>query len=189
MQAPVAEEKKDSFFGSAFESKNPQDTTAENIASKQLVGLFFSASWCPPCKAFLPILTEFYKEINFDTPENPQFDVIFMSHDQDEGKMKEYFEKMPWRAIKWMDERYHKFKGMYSVTGIPKLIIVTPEGAEITREGRTDVVEKGEEAWLEWMKIKQQLVDSGRNVPPVLQPGQVGTSAISGNPSNFSKLK
>jgi nucleoredoxin len=28
-----------------------------------LIGLYFSAEWCPPCKIFTPILGEFYDEV------------------------------------------------------------------------------------------------------------------------------
>ena len=180
----AVEEKKDSYFGSNFES-NSGETTAENIASKELVGLFFSASWCPPCKAFFPILVDFYKEVNYDSH---QFEVFFLSQDEDEAPQKEYFEKMPWRAIKFKDERIAKFKSLFGVTGIPKLVVLTPEGALVTKDGRTDVVTKGENAWLDWVKAKQELVDAGKNVPfaPV-QPPQ-GASQLAGNPSGLSKV-
>ena len=26
--------------------------------------LFFSADWCPPCKGMIPVLNEFYKQVN-----------------------------------------------------------------------------------------------------------------------------
>ena len=181
---PVAEEKKDSYFGSNFES-NSGETTAEHIGSKELVGLFFSASWCPPCKAFFPILVDFYKEVNYDSH---QFEVFFLSQDEEEAPQKEYFEKMPWRAIKFRDERIAKFKSLFGVTGIPKLVVLTPEGALITKEGRADVVNKGENAWLEWVKAKQDLVDEGKNLPFGPAQPAPGSNQVAGNPSGLSKV-
>jgi len=31
-----------------------------------VVCLFFSAGWCAPCQTFLPILIDFYNEINLE---------------------------------------------------------------------------------------------------------------------------
>ena len=30
------------------------------LANKELILIYFSAHWCPPCKRFTPILKEFY---------------------------------------------------------------------------------------------------------------------------------
>jgi thiol-disulfide isomerase/thioredoxin len=47
---------------------------------------------CPPCKAFTPILTDFYN-IN-----KKELEVIFISSDRDEESFSGYFGKMPWLA-------------------------------------------------------------------------------------------
>ena len=33
----------------------------EGIAGKNIVCLYFSAHWCPPCRAFTPVLKDFYE--------------------------------------------------------------------------------------------------------------------------------
>ena len=33
------------------------------LADKQVVGLYFSAHWCPPCRGFTPKLAEVYTAI------------------------------------------------------------------------------------------------------------------------------
>ena len=30
------------------------------LADKKLIGFYFSAHWCPPCRLFTPVLAEFY---------------------------------------------------------------------------------------------------------------------------------
>eukprot|EP01083_Nonionella_stella_P200626 734581_1 len=42
---------------STFENSEPTSTIMKD---KDLVLLYFSASWCPPCKQFTPVLSEFY---------------------------------------------------------------------------------------------------------------------------------
>merc|ERR1712232_1315373 len=42
------------------------------------IGLYFSAHWCPPCRAFTPKLAQWYKEGRKDKME-----IIFVSSDKD----------------------------------------------------------------------------------------------------------
>ena len=35
----------------------------EALQGKKIICFYFSALWCPPCKAFTPVLTEFYQVI------------------------------------------------------------------------------------------------------------------------------
>ena len=35
----------------------------EALTNKKIVAFYFSAHWCPPCKAFTPILKKFYEVI------------------------------------------------------------------------------------------------------------------------------
>ena len=34
------------------------------MKSAEIICLFFSAMWCPPCRAFTPVLCEFYEQAN-----------------------------------------------------------------------------------------------------------------------------
>ena len=51
-----------------------------------IFGLYFSADWCPPCRAFTPVLTELYQNIH---PEK-KVKVIFISSDHDEQSFHQY---------------------------------------------------------------------------------------------------
>jgi len=37
------------------------------LADKKIIGFYFSAHWCPPCRLFTPALAEFYT-VFFTTP-------------------------------------------------------------------------------------------------------------------------
>ena len=70
----------------------------------KILGIYFSAEWCPPCKGFTPKLVEFYKTFG-DKGSNIKFEVVFVSWDKDETAYKEHFETMPWLALPWGEER------------------------------------------------------------------------------------
>ncbi len=42
----------------------------EALANKKLVAFYFSAHWCPPCKAFTPLLKKFYEVIKLSSNLN-----------------------------------------------------------------------------------------------------------------------
>ena len=52
--------------------------------------MFFSAHWCPPCRAFTPVLKEYYEQYS----EAKNFEVIFVSWDRTQDDMQKYFNTM-----------------------------------------------------------------------------------------------
>lgn len=65
------------------------------LKHKDIILLYFSASWCPPCRKFTPILIDFYN--NFCKSNN--IEIVFISSDQDIPSFNEYFKKMPWCSL------------------------------------------------------------------------------------------
>ena len=61
-----------------------------------MVGLYFSAHWCPPCRGFTPKLADAYKEL---IGLGKSFEIVFLSSDKSEDAFKEYFNEMPWVAL------------------------------------------------------------------------------------------
>ena len=61
-----------------------------------MVGLYFSAHWCPPCKGFTPKLADAYQEL---IGLGKSFEIVFLSSDKSEDAFKEYFNEMPWVAL------------------------------------------------------------------------------------------
>ena len=55
----------------------------EALQGKKIICFYFSALWCPPCKAFTPVLTEFYQVIKmtliyqFNTKSPIEYVLIF----------------------------------------------------------------------------------------------------------------
>jgi thiol-disulfide isomerase/thioredoxin len=80
------------------------DDTRINTTTKSIVGLYFSASWCPPCKTFTPMLIDFYNVINNKNglnkkPQQQTLEIVFVSSDHEEQSFTNYYTKMPWLAI------------------------------------------------------------------------------------------
>ena len=77
-----------------------------------VVCLFFSANWCPPCQTFLPKLVEFYNEINLETKILEIICIIIIikdvSKDRNTEEFEEHYEKMPWISLPKGDSRNKK---------------------------------------------------------------------------------
>eukprot|EP00927_Polykrikos_kofoidii_P068108 TRINITY_DN634_c0_g1_i4.p1 TRINITY_DN634_c0_g1~~TRINITY_DN634_c0_g1_i4.p1 ORF type:complete len:473 (+),score=81.32 TRINITY_DN634_c0_g1_i4:74-1492(+) len=105
---------------------------AEALAGK-VYGIYFSAHWCPPCRAFTPKLAEWYtKDL-----KAKGFEVLFVSSDHDEVSFKEYFGEMPWLALDFADRKQKgQLSSIFEVKGIPSFVIIDSDGSTITKEGR-----------------------------------------------------
>jgi nucleoredoxin len=112
----------------------------EMAAEPQYYAFYFSAHWCPPCRAFTPKLVEFY---NAQEGKKKNFEIIFVSSDNDEKSMEEYIkgDAMPWPAIVFRSLDRIKEIRKYSTEGIPRLVLVDREGKVISDsyEGKTYV--------------------------------------------------
>ena len=60
------------------------------------VGIYFSAHWCPPCRAFTPQLAELYKEFQ---EKSQSFRMVLLSCDRDKESFDFYRAEMPWPAV------------------------------------------------------------------------------------------
>ena len=67
--------------------------SASAALDKKMVGLYFSAHWCPPCRAFTPVLAQRYTELK---AAGKDFEIVFVSSDRDKASCAEYWADMPW---------------------------------------------------------------------------------------------
>ncbi|XP_039156553.1 probable nucleoredoxin 1 [Eucalyptus grandis] len=120
----------------------------DQIPVADLVGktvlLYFSAHWCPPCRAFLPVLTEAYEKIK---ATDNAFELIFISSDKDQSAFNDYFAQMPWLALPFGDERKKSLSLKFEVRGIPTLIAIGPTGQTVTKQARDLISEHGADAY------------------------------------------
>jgi len=66
------------------------------LAGKDVILVYFSAHWCPPCRAFTPVLKDFYEEV-----ESEGVEIIFVSSDRSPADMVSYMKEShgDWLAV------------------------------------------------------------------------------------------
>lgn len=134
----------------------------------ELVGktvlLYFSAHWCPPCRAFLPKLIKTYHDIK---ATDNAFEVVFISSDHDQSAFDEFFSGMPWLALPFGDERKKTLQRKFKVQGIPAVIVIGPSGRTLTTTARKLIDAYGADAYpfteehLEHLKEKVEEMAKG----------------------------
>jgi len=91
----------------------------------RLIGLYFSAHWCPPCKKFTPMLIEAYEHLKASFVHHG-FEIIFVSSDRSTAEFNQYYASMPWAAVPY-DETRMRQQGIsmqFGVRGIPAMVIL-----------------------------------------------------------------
>jgi len=123
------------LLGDTLKGPNGDVSTSAALAGK-VVGLYFSAHWCPPCRGFTPKLSEWYtKDLKAKGME-----IVFVSSDRDEGAFSGYFGEQPWLALPFSDrDRKNSLSQKFGVRGIPSFIILDKDGTTITKDGRAAV--------------------------------------------------
>ncbi|RDY14033.1 putative nucleoredoxin 1, partial [Mucuna pruriens] len=110
----------------------------------KVVLLYFSAHWCPPCRAFLPKLIDAYHKIKAN---DNALEVVFISSDRDQASFDEFFAGMPWLALPYGDSRKKFLSRKFNVSGIPTLVAIGSNGQTVTKDARDLVALHGANAY------------------------------------------
>uniref|UniRef100_A0A7S4LGY3 Thioredoxin domain-containing protein n=1 Tax=Eutreptiella gymnastica TaxID=73025 RepID=A0A7S4LGY3_9EUGL len=105
--------------------------TANILHSAKYVGIYFSAHWCSPCRAFTPKLASSYNE----HLKNDGIEIVFVSEDKTEAEFKDYFKEMPWKAVPYDSSVRGNLKTKFKIDTIPKLVILSPDGKVVCQDG------------------------------------------------------
>jgi len=159
----------DSLTGQQLPGKDETVVQADMVlADKKIIAFYFSAHWCPPCRLFTPVLAEFYSVsfmfltrtilINSECSQDlvgagESFEIVFVSSDKTPEDQMQYMREShgDWLAVQHNTVLASQLKKKYEVSGIPTLIVVTRSGEIISRNGRSEVMEKGPQGFQKWI--------------------------------------
>ncbi len=97
-----------------------------DLASVEHVLLYYSASWCGPCRAFTPTLVEFFNE----HAESKRVMVVLVGRDRTEAEQTAYLKdhNMPWPAVPFKRLENSGLLQKYGGRGIPNLVLLNGDG-------------------------------------------------------------
>lgn len=121
------------IFGSELLGKEGAVKTEDALESKKIVGIYFSAKSCLPCREFMPLLATVYEEM---VEEYPDFEIVYVSSDEDADEFAKYYDEMPWKAMPFAcHEKRQELKDDYTSL-IPWLAFLNEQGEFLTEDGR-----------------------------------------------------
>ncbi|GAB4271657.1 MAG: hypothetical protein Kow0029_09600 [Candidatus Rifleibacteriota bacterium] len=133
------------LFPQGLLDRNGKEVSLNSLNGKY-VGIYFAAQWCSSCKAFSPLLVPFRNE------HQDRFEVVFVSADKNKQAQFAYMNemKMDWPTLEYRSAPALALKSRFEVSSIPTLIVLSPKGELITREGREDVQKNPADALNKW---------------------------------------
>jgi len=128
------------FFGdlspNLIQAKDGKAEPFQAGEKPKFTAIYYSAHWCPPCRAFTPKLVAWYKDFK---AKHPNFELVFASSDKDATAMLDYMKEtqMPWPAVKFGEK---KAAGLdkYAAGGIPYLVLIDENGKDLTGKENND---------------------------------------------------
>lgn len=141
------------FLGKRLLSKTGEVLTSTLTFSDPFL-IYFSASWCPPCRNFTPRLADFYSN---NKKLNKNLEIVLASLDETENAFKTYYEKMPWLSIPFEERSLlENLSAKYGVASIPTLILVNSKGDLINNDCRHKVESNPDHAYSIFQKLIQE---------------------------------
>ncbi|KAM0833756.1 hypothetical protein ACQ4PT_064089 [Festuca glaucescens] len=111
----------------------------------KVIGLYFAANWYPRCEAFTPALAAAYHQLR---DRGAGFEVVFVSCDEDAPSFERFHRGMPWPAVPFGDLRRKKgLSQAFQVEGIPRLVVLAPDGEVVCSDAVELVLRYGDPAF------------------------------------------
>jgi len=124
----------------------------------KFVALYFGGSWCPACIHYYPKLKKAYNEIK---ALHDNFEIVFISWDQNDIAFKNYYAKHPWLALpyaaRYVERRLTK---KFNVSGIPTVILLDGDANLYEEEGRSKILDVEKFPWNQLPPEVQGIVES-----------------------------
>lgn len=125
--------------------------------------LYFSASWCPPCHRFTPVLAEFYSDV---AESGGNIEVVYVPGDRSKADMMKYFQDLHgnWLALELGSEAVfiRSLSEKFSVSGIPAVVVIQSDGTVIDANARGQIQSRGPAAFAAWRAAWRSPAFSGQ---------------------------
>ena len=161
------------------------EESRKRLAEADVVGYYFSASWCPPCQTFTPRLASVYQKVNERNPGS--FEVVFVSWDRNQVEFEEYYrEKMAWLALPFTKAREkQQLQSLFSVVGIPSLFLFDKHGNALKRDANQLIFDDPDGSGFPWrnsLSINEVLrVLEGVSIESTFAAGQPSEQCLNPN--------
>lgn len=150
--ASFAEEKtKPAFLPGQLEDASGKKMDSAELAGKY-IGLYFSASWCAPCRAFTPKLREFR-----DAHVARGFEVVLVNFDRTNTEKRRYIRDsgMEWPSVPGARRKAsNQLAETYRVEGYPTLLILDPDGNLVTDQGVEAILNEADTVFTKWLNLR-----------------------------------
>lgn len=126
VDSPIADKTYDlqKIFAGKLLDAEGKPVKTDDIGKTPYTLVYYSAHWCPPCRAFTPKLVKFVNENRKDG----NFSIAFVSSDHSQKDMQGYIKetKMPWGGVMKGDIKSSGISA--GVSGIPCLRVFDKDG-------------------------------------------------------------
>jgi len=144
------------LFGKKILDHRKRKVDVSVLANKKIIGIYFSAHWCPYCVKLTPKLITFRNKL---IKQGKSFEIVFVSADNSKSDMYHYMKvaKMPWYVVPYKNKHAKALMKKYQISGFPTLIIIDSSGKLLFKNGTGYVTQRSpEKAYKQWIKKSKQ---------------------------------
>mmetsp|Transcript_85749 Transcript_85749/g.188279 ORF Transcript_85749/g.188279 Transcript_85749/m.188279 type:complete len:159 (+) Transcript_85749:94-570(+) len=123
----------------ALQDADGNDFDIGSLKDSDVIALYFSAHWCPPCRGFTPVLKQFYEKLQAEGQTDLK--VVFVSSDRSEKDMWSYMKEShgKWLTAKFGGSAHSSLGETFGIRGIPCLMVLDQAGNPCVSSGVQDV--------------------------------------------------
>lgn len=117
----------------------------KDVLKDKTILLYFTASWCPPCRSFTPVLVKF-AEANADSVV-----VVVVSRDRTKTAAVKYMKNKKAKIFFMIPpgKQSNKLATKFEIRGIPNVTVIGKDGAVLSSNGR-GIISRSDKLPAEW---------------------------------------